>query len=117
MSDERRNHERKPVCSELIDGQFAAICGDKTLAFTMVDDISISGVGIVLPEKLENGAELRLRYSSEGIDLEVRGSVAWVVDSEQGFRTGVHFDSQNMNDNVMFFMTLREYIDDSGALY
>jgi hypothetical protein len=30
---------------------------------------------------------------------------------------GVQFSNENMDDNVMLFMTLREYIDDFGEAF
>ncbi len=114
MADERRKHERANLKRDDIPGSFFIDADGESFQFTNVNDVSISGMGIDTPFPLEKGAAIGLRYIADDFQLRLNGTVAWCeTGAEEGsHRIGVQFDPANMNDNVMFFMTLREYVDD-----
>lgn len=120
MTDERRQHERKLICCETIRGDFLLSVDGIDYEFDMVEDVSITGMGLVLPLQLTQGSNVLLSYNEAGDMLQVGATVAWVepiAGPSDKFRTGVYFDTGDMDANVLFFMTLREYIDDFGEAF
>jgi len=118
MALERRIHERKAL-SRNIPGAFYVDFGGHSHPFTHVSDVSISGMGVVLPADIPSGAEVGLRYESRDFNMNLRGTVAWVnrrAGAADG-GMGINFATDDMDSNVMFFMTLREYIDDFGERF
>lgn len=118
MALERREHERKQL-SRNIPGAFYVDFAGRSHPFTHVSDVSISGMGVVLPAEIPSGAEVALRYESRDFNMKLHGTVAWVGRSSDGFDggMGINFSTDDMDRNVLFFMTLREYIDDFGERF
>jgi len=117
MSKERRSYVRKPVKAGDLPGHFFLVYGDKTVEFTDVQDVSISGIGLTVDLSVPTGAEVGLIYDSFDMSVQLRGNVVWSVKEGDLSRVGVHFDSSDMNDNVLFFMVIREYLDDSAPQF
>ena len=118
MALERRIHERKAL-SRNVPGSFYVDFGGRSLPFTHVSDVSISGMGVVLPAEIPSGAEVSLRYESRDLNMNLRGTVAWVsrpVGADVN-GMGINFATDDMDSNVLFFMALREYIDDFGEQF
>lgn len=113
---ERRKHERANLKRDDIPGAFYIDVGDKSHQFFHVNDVSISGMGIDFQEQVPAGTPIALRYVSDDFRIELNGDVAWCEPQAQAapFRLGIKFDPTHMDDNVMFFMTLREFVDDFG---
>jgi len=115
MGEERRNYDRQPISSALISGSFLLTCRGQDILFDEVEDISVSGLGVVIPTRLENGVAVEIAYRINDRQVTACGHVAWVVAGEQGFHTGIHFDPVNMNENVNFFMCMREFVNEQLA--
>lgn len=115
MSRERRVHERRSLDAVDMSARFAVQIDGSRHEFHKVSDVSISGMGLVLPVKVEIGAQVTLNFSSEDLNLELNGEVIWSEaesDNEaERHRVGVRFDTQNVDHNVLFFMSVREYLD------
>ncbi|MDH5300948.1 MAG: PilZ domain-containing protein [Gammaproteobacteria bacterium] len=112
MGDERRVYDRQLINRQLILGAFVLAHAGRQIKFEALEDVSISGVGIIISERLNNGDGVELGYQHEEKTITVRGKVVWVVDDSLGFRTGIYFDPINVQDNVTFFMNMREYVED-----
>ena len=118
MSSEKRYHQRKNVAHEQIPGEFYIIVDEQKTFFDQVNDVSISGMGIFLNQKLGQGVNLKVGYDSPDFSVCIDAEVAWEERlAKDEFRIGIQFSNQNVNDNVMLFMTMREYLDDFGESF
>lgn len=119
MSKERRQHERANLNRGDIPGAFYLEAEGQTHQFVQVNDVSISGMGISVPIALKPDTKVGLRYISDDFRIELESVVAWCEKPERGdlYRIGIRFLPSNMNENVLFFMTLREYVDDFGEAF
>ena len=113
MSEERRSHERKTLDREAneIPGHFYMIIDEQRIEFSRVQDVSVSGMGVILSQRIAVGTDIELVFDSADFLVKLHAMVAWEESCKDGWRLGIQFDTRNMNDNVMFFMTLREYLD------
>jgi len=118
MNSDKRNHERKNLASDQIPGLFSiSVKGDK-IEFRKVNDVSISGMGIYLENAIDVDKDIQVSYESDDFSVTINAEVAWKVNAEDGgIRIGVQFSNESMDDNVMLFMTMREYIDDFGESF
>ncbi len=118
MHEERRAHERKRLRREAVPGRFYLIAQGQRVALEAAQDVSVSGMGLSLPAALPVGEALRVGYQDEGFAIELAATVAWCEPQDDGsYRLGIRFspDPAQANDNALFFMTLREYLDDFGG--
>lgn len=114
MFEDQRKHERKNVRSDEITGSFFIELQDESIAFSRVNDVSISGTGLVLERALEPGREIRLKFTSGDWQITIKGEVVWcdeIAEEPGAFRMGIEFDQKDMENNSLFFLALREYID------
>ena len=112
---EKRSYERKNLSYEQVPGEFHVILNGEKSVFNQVNDVSISGMGILLNKELPANSTVVVGYESEEFCVSINAKVAWTETLSAGaYRIGIHFSNENMDDNVMLFMTLREYIDDFG---
>lgn len=113
-----RSHERKQVVHEEVPGRFVLVYKGESYVFSKVNDVSISGMGVMFSMELTVGDEVALRYESDDLNVEVNAEVIWVEKINNNvYRTGMQFSNANMDNNVMLFMALREYIDDFGERF
>lgn len=118
METENRHHERKNLRYDSIPGKFLIEIGDDKLPFNQVNDVSISGMGILLDQNIPENSQVRISYNSPEFSVSIAAQIIWCDRlSENVYRMGIQFSSDNMDDNVMLFMTLREYIDDFGEAF
>jgi hypothetical protein len=117
MSEEQRAHDRENLERTDIPGTFSVEADGKSHAFTRVNDVSISGMGIYIDCSFENGKDVVVKYSSTEFGIAIRAKIAWCVKEEDGFKVGVQYSSEDLDANVMMFMTLREHIDDFGEAF
>jgi len=111
MSRERRKHERIPLGHTDVQVKFSIEIDGVSHEFNKVADVSISGMGLVLPIRVEVGAKIVLRFNSSDLNVELEGEVVWVETVGERHFIGVQFDSSNVDNNVLFFMSVREYLD------
>jgi len=114
---EKRRHERKNLVYEQIPGKFHIGLGDERIEFNQVNDVSISGMGILLEQYLAKNSEITVEYEADDFYVKIQAEVVWQEKlSDEVYRMGIHFSNNSVDDNVMLFMALREYIDDFGAI-
>jgi len=118
MNSEKRNHERKNLASDQIEGIFSIVVKDEKIVFDDVHDVSISGMGIRVDHFLDKDVPIEVCYESDDFNIAINAEIAWQEKLEDNsFRIGVQFSNENMDGNVMLFMTMREYIDDFGEAF
>ncbi|MDH5257812.1 MAG: PilZ domain-containing protein [Gammaproteobacteria bacterium] len=118
MNSEKRNHERKNLDYDQIPGKFQVDLSGELFEFNQVNDVSISGMGLLFPRSVSAGQTIQISYQSEEFNTALEAEVIWEEKLSDGvFRLGVEFSTKNMDDNIMLFMTLREYIDDFGEAF
>jgi len=115
---ERRWNNRKNVENEEVDGRFYLDINSETFELTNVHDLSISGMGLVLPIEMIAQQTVTLRFQSKGFDVSLSGKVMWCEKGkalkgyDMAYRVGVEFDTENHQDLVMYFMAVRKYLDE-----
>ena len=115
MNSEKRNHERKNLDYDQIPGKFQIEFAGKLIEFNQVNDVSISGMGLLVDCSISVGQNIQIGYQSEDFSTAIDAEVVWEEKlSDDVFRLGIEFSNKNMDDNIMLFMTMREYIDDFG---
>jgi len=118
MESEKRSHKRKNLDYDQIPGKFQVELGDEAIEFNQVNDVSISGMGLLFPKSISAGDTIRISYVSNDFSTSIEAEVVWEEKLSDGvFRLGVEFSNKKMDDNIMLFMTLREYIDDFGEAF
>ena len=118
MNSEKRTHERKNLASNEIQGIFSIILKDEKIEFNDVCDVSISGMGITVDHMLDKDSPIQVSYESDDFSVLINAEIAWMEKQEDdSFRVGVQFSTENVDNNVMLFMTMREYIDDFGEAF
>ena len=113
LPHEKREHERKNLAYDQVPGKFHVLHNSERIKFNQVNDVSISGMGILLDTDIQAGNVIAVGYESDDFSVALQAEIVWQEKlSEDVFRVGIKFSTENMNDNVMMFMALREYIDD-----
>ncbi len=113
---DKRQHERANLAYEQIPGKFHIGIGSERIEFNQVNDVSISGMGILLDSYLATKSNITIGYEAEDFNVQIQAEVVWQEKlSDDVYRMGIHFSNHNVDDNVMLFMTLRNYIDDFGV--
>ncbi len=113
---ERRQLDRENLRQD-IPGLFEIAVNGSTEIFNQVNDVSISGMGIKLQHPLELGQTVVISYSASDFSLKLKASISWCTKKDEDFFVGVEFSTDNVDTNVLLFMTLREYIDDFGETF
>lgn len=88
MTQENRTTERHPYEEDI------AIVSPERIEGRAVD-IGAGGIGIVIPVQLPNGTEVDLEIMSG--HAITHGTVRWTSPSDDGFRTGVQFRTEDWN--------------------
>ena len=116
MSDERREHQRANLRRDDIPGTFYMIANGQRHPFVQANDVSVSGMGVELDTELSEKLEVSVGYLSDDFSVELTATVVWCRPAPEGgqFHVGLQFSDARVNDNVLFFMTVREYVDDFG---
>ena len=120
MREDRRANPRKRLRRSEVPGEFYLLVGGERLRLDDAYDVSVSGMGIGLGRCIPVGEAVRVGYRDGEFAIELDAEIAWC---EEGTENGVHRlglrfspDPLQANDNALFFMTLREYLDDFGDL-
>ena len=113
MTDEKRKHPRKGFDSSTDEFSFYLEEKGQLYEIRNVHDVSISGVGIHIPGKFNSGQKITLKYESPDYHLSIDGTVAWCDNSATigSCRLGVEFDAGNQEDNTLFFLAVRKFLD------
>ncbi len=121
MREDRRASPRQRLRRDEVPGEFyLLLLGGERLILEDAYDVSVSGMGIGLSQCIPVGAVVRVGYRDGDFAIELDAKVAWCEDKKGDgpHRMGLRFspDPRQANDNALFFMTLREYLDDFGDL-
>ena len=91
---------------------------DLPVEFDKVNDVSISGMGLVVDHSLDENSPLQVSYESDDLNILVNAKIIWQENAgASSFRIGVEYSNENVDSNVMLFMAMREYIDDFGESF
>ena len=116
-NQDQRQDARLGVNIEGQHNDFFLQCGDQIFQITNIRDVSVSGVGLETMEACEKGDTVVLKYESDDLNLTIRGTVMWCKPTDMGAHAlGIEFDVQNREDNSLFFMAMRKYLDDFDSL-
>lgn len=113
MSEEKRKYPRKGFNSAVDECSFYLEEKGRLYEINDVQDVSISGVGVHLPKKFNIGQKIVLKYESPDYHLSIDGTIAWCDNAVQpgSSRLGIEFDAGNQEDNSLFFLAVRKFLD------
>lgn len=115
---EKRQNARCGLVMEDQEIQFTLMQNDKTFAINRVRDVSISGVGLEAQQEFSKGEQLSLAYNSGDFQLSINGTVMWcTAQDNNNFALGIKFDMENRQDNALFFLAIRKYLDEFDGTY
>ena len=115
-----REYERKTIALHNKGGVFLFKAENKQFHLKKVENVSISGTGLRLPNPIAMNTDVTLTYTEQDWHITITGKIAWSEDlSKNGYiapgqpryQVGIEFNSDNLEDNKLFFLALREYID------
>lgn len=121
IQNERRHPPRNTVAKD-IEGEFHITVEGKSYPIHKVKDVSISGIGVVLPRRVHKDTNVRLIFKADDLGLELEGRIVWCADNSAPSspdtppldvcQVGIEFSAANGDDNCLLFMALRKYLDD-----
>ncbi len=115
---EKRKNARSGLAMENQETQFMLMRGDEPLAISKVRDVSISGVGVEARHEFKEGEAVALAYDSGDFQLSIQGTVMWCKPEGGGeYAMGIEFDTSNRQDNALFFLAIRKYLDEFDGTY
>lgn len=113
MTNEKRLHPRKGF--NTAENDFSFYLEDKGQQYQVndVQNVSISGVGVGLSKGIKIGQKIALKYDSADYHLSINGTIVWCDNTLHTglYRLGVEFDAGNQEDNALFFLAVRKYLD------
>lgn len=112
FENDRRRHERRTFKGIRGGVQFMVRIDDTMAEIRDVHDVSISGMRLSLIGQLVAGQKLELIAKEDNFSVSVMGVVRWLkADTDGATAFGVEFDSHDVDNNILFFMSLRKYLD------
>ncbi len=111
-----REYERHTVHLEEIEGAFSLYAGEKQFNSMRINDVSVSGAGVLLSQPLAIGTTVRLTFSAGDWAVSVNGKIVWCrrynlptgqTKIDDNFRLGVQFANENIESNQIFFHASR----------
>lgn len=113
--NERRHPPRNTIAKD-IEGEFYIAVEDESYPVHKVKDVSISGIGVVLPRRVYKDTDVRLIFKADDLRLELEGRIVWCAEesapSSDSCQAGIEFSPANRDNNCLLFMALRKYLDD-----
>lgn len=119
MSDERRRNTRSGLKIEDQHNLFFLKTQGDVHPITLVRDVSVSGVGLEMNQPFQPGEAVSLKYDADDFELTITGTIIWCQRIEQNgrYNLGIEFDRQNGENNALFFLALRKYLDEFDGAY
>lgn len=115
MNNDKRRHPRKHFNSSGNENDFSFFLEEKGRLYEIknVQDVSISGIGVGMSKEFKIDQKVALKYKSADYHLSINGTIAWCNSTSHigSCRLGVKFDSGNQENNTLFFLAVRKYLD------
>lgn len=110
---DRRRHRRRLFGGDIDGVLFAVSVGNDVVPIEVVHDVSISGIRMALAYTIPDGQTITLTAREGDMTIDVQGEVRWSRETaEIGiYEFGVEFDDSNVDNNILFFMSLRKFLD------
>jgi len=115
-SSESRQETRVNVNLQGQTNSFFVEFSGQTFPITNIRDVSVSGVGLELEQIIAQGETIELGYNSDDLDLKVKGTIAWCDASNGPVALGIEFTPDNPQENMLFFMAMRKYLDEFDGI-
>lgn len=112
-TQDRRRHERKQLKTESGGVVFLARLGDEMVDIESVHDVSISGIRLGVNKSIKIGQNVELIAKESDFSVSVIGTIRWTAQQPEDASHvyGIEFDNKDMDNNILFFMSLRKYLD------
>lgn len=113
MSIEKRQHERKPLRMGRCEGTFTMEVQSAFHEITQVQDISISGMGVILSVYVDPGRPVKIFYAEDDHVVSLTGTVTWCSTHSPNsslFRVGIFFDDLYRDANCSFHVIMSRYL-------
>lgn len=110
INDQRQETRVNVNLQEQHNEFFMEVAG-QTIAINNIRDVSVSGVGLELDHIIAQGETIALGYQSDDFNMKIKGTVAWCDASDGPTSIGVEFSSDSPQDNMLFFMAMRKFLD------
>lgn len=118
MPLEKRRNARSGLVMDDQGSRFMLLQNEESFDISRVRDVSISGVGLEVPHAFGEGEQVSLAYDSGDFQLRIQGTVMWCNASEDGgYAMGIEFDRESHQDNALFFLAIRKYLDEFDGTY
>ena len=115
-NNENRRTQRYPL-SKIADDHnhfhFYLHVNDCQHEITDIQDVSISGVRIVMEEQIPVGTPLTLTYQADDLDISIEAEVMWseAGDERTLYQTGIKFCPLQGDLATLFFLAFRQQLD------
>ena len=113
MGIEKRKHERRLVQMDRCEGTFTLEVHNAFHEIPQVQDMSISGMGIILPVYVDPGRPVKIFYAEDDHVVSLTGTVTWCQEQSPGsssFRIGICFDDPYRDAKNVFHVTMSRYL-------
>lgn len=112
-TQDRRRHARKQLNTESGGVVFLARLGDEMVDIQSVHDVSISGIRLGVNKSIKIGQNVELIAKESDFSVSVVGTIRWTAQQQDDASHvyGIEFDNKDMDNNILFFMSLRKYLD------
>lgn len=118
MGSEKRQFARGNVTIDRPGIVIFLKSADGLFDITRIIDISLTGVGVETRYRIDNGERVVLKYRAQDLNLAIEGTVAWCRAADAGAcALGIAFDPENREKNSVFFLALRQYLDDEATRF
>ncbi len=113
-SSEKRISERYPI-AEVADnsGAFHLLINEALHEISDIQDVSVTGVKILMEMPLTEGSQLTLSYQADDLEMSIETEIIWSeLDDESGlFLTGIRFNPIQTDLSTLFFLAFRKQLD------
>ncbi len=115
---EKRKNARSGLAMENQANQFTLLRNEESFDISRVRDVSISGIGLESPHPFREGEQVALAYEDGDFRLNINGRIMWCkAENDQRYAMGIEFDHGNRQDNALFFLAIRKYLDEFDGTY
>ena len=113
-SCEKRVSERHPI-SDVAEnsGAFHISINETSHEISDIQDVSMTGVRILMETPLLEGSTSILSYQADDLDMSIEAKIIWSeLDDESGlFLTGIRFNPIQTDLSTLFFLAFRKQLD------